>query len=204
MRSLTTLLCFIAITAAAQSPAPAYRVGDVWLYRYEQVGVEARNRRAEIASVDDSKIIVQWGPAGKPRGQQTFSPALNEYDPDGVEVVRVRHPLVVGDSWESQWKWTSPEGDHGHSKLTRKVVAMEQIRVGSMDLECYRIEANGFWYGSTPSIFPSTDRMTEKYWYCPKAKTIAKFEGMSFQHNSITYWLRYQLLTAHVDPDTIR
>ena len=188
---------------AQATERPQYHVGDEWLYDWEFNG-NRRRRRCEVVEVADSGVTLRWGPRGELREAENRSLQLNRLDTTGAEIVQVDHPLTVGKEWESTFHWRNADGTAGRTRLQRKVLSIETLRLANRALECFCIEARGWWYGDwiASPFEPATGANNERYWYSPAAKAIVKAEVEAFQPRSggrrQTIDLKYELVAYRV------
>ena len=164
---------FVALEAVAQPAAdkPDLKVGDKWEFN-QSVKIVPGEERAEPWS----RRVVEIRPDGKVQvatakdEMLTLDAMWNRIDSRGPEysVTTYKFPMKIG----SEWSYTARAGEGGmlERRGTYKVVAYEPVTVPAGTFECFRVE--GQWENSTKSY---TGRASEKYWYCPSIKYIAKF-----------------------------
>lgn len=182
---------------------PIYEVGDDWLYDWNFNG-NRRRRRFEVVDVSSTGITLGTGPIGALTGREQRSLQLNRMDVDGAEITQVDHPMQAGKRWESEYRAKLADGNGVRTRLKRKVIGTETLQLAGSALECFVIEAEGWWYGDwIGSPFePPTGPASERYWYSPAAKAIVKFQAETFRPRiggrEQTVDLRYELVSYRV------
>ena len=162
---------FVALEAAAQPTAdkPELKVGDQWEF----------NRSIKIVPGEEksepwSRRVLEIQPDGRTqvvldKETVTLDAMLNRIDPRGPEysVTTYKFPMKVG----NEWSYSARAGEGGmlERRGSYKVVAYEPVTVPAGTFDCFRVE--GQWENSNKSY---SGRASEKYWYCPAIKFIAK------------------------------
>lgn len=178
------LLCSLvplAQIAAAQTPAPDVRIGDIWKYRSldgftQEVQFEVTNRVVELAN---SEVVVQV------HNLKTDKSSLHYYNTDGNEIdngdgkydpyfPEYKFPLAVGSTWTGRYTWLPSSGSASAGFVSAKVLPMEKITVAAGTFDTYRIERDvEVRTSDANSMVTNTHQIT---WYSPAVHRFVRRE----------------------------
>ncbi len=188
LRSASSPALFAALYAAtffllsgsawSQALAPVYKIGDAWTFdRIADDGPGTRTVYTEtVESLAEKQITLRVDPGG---ARRIYSPYINTFDSKGKEIVQLKFPLAVGDTWKEEWDWVNKNGKFGTNKLKFEVLGLEDIVVPAGTFQAFKIEGNGFVEDKATQAGPLSghSRQIETFWYAPSVKRIIKYEG---------------------------
>jgi hypothetical protein len=180
-------LCVAATPALAQEvPAPAFRVGDTWVYTLQ----DKFDRAMGVAKVTETVTTVsekgiETSITGDPRDtHRRYTRELNvlrglnmDFDP---MVPNYSFPLTVGKRWEGKYSFPSPAtGARLNTSQQGRVDGWEEIKVPAGTFKAVKITLTRDIEGVTPRGDRFSRRIAVTNWYAPEVRWSVRRETRS-------------------------
>ncbi len=172
---ISLLLCTISF-AQEQAPAPVHHDGDFWQFKVTEKGFAGYSSEAGdgtyelVYSQGDVKISRLIGDGKKELDRKPSFPIQSLV---GLSKERedLRFPLMVGQKWDYQYKFT-PRGAKSENRVSTEisVKSSEDVTTSAGTFRSFRLHKDESW----PTKSGARARQVTTYFYSPQTRSIVK------------------------------
>ncbi len=196
--------------AQPRTDVPAFKVGDEWRFRQQDLDIGGRGQTSvfteRVDRVSETEVWVlgkgadnvpYWrlfeAKSARPLARYAYdvdAPGQRGHKTadDAASASEVQFPLELGKTYKIEESWTNSSGGRGTSDLKAKITTFARIKAASGEYDAFQIEISGWWNGRS---FTGSGVQQRTVWYAPAVKRTIKREHKDFyggrqEHHIVT------------------